>query len=119
MIFARTPDCKEVTTLIAKIDAATKENAKADMGSFVVFLGDEEKLETPLKEIAKTSKLEKCVLSIDNEAGPKGYKVAKDADVTVVLYTNRMVKANWAFKKGELKDADIETIVKDISKITK
>jgi hypothetical protein len=119
MIFARSADSKETAKLIAKIEAATKENAKADMGSFVVFLGDEEKLEMPLKEMAKSAKLEKCVLSIDNEAGPKGYKVAKEADVTVVLYKDRTVKANWAFKKGELKDADIETIIKDISKITK
>ena len=39
------------------------------------------------------------------------------ADVTVVLYYKHNVKANYAFKKGELKDKDIEKIVKDLSKI--
>jgi hypothetical protein len=43
--------------------------------------------------------------------------VAKDADITVVLYTDRMVKANHAFKKGELKDADIEKIVSEVPMI--
>ena len=61
--------------------------------------------------------LKKIVLAIDNPAGPKNYKVAKDADVTVVLYTEHIVKANYAFKKGELKDKDIEKIVSSISKI--
>ena len=51
------------------------------------------------------------MLSIDNPAGPKGYKVSRDADVTVVLYTQHTVKANYAFGKGELKDKDIEKIV--------
>ena len=43
--------------------------------------------------------------------------VAKDADVTVVLYTNRTVKANHTFKKGDLKVPDIDRIVADVAKI--
>ena len=56
-------------------------------------------------------------MTIDNPAGPRGYKVAKDADVTVVLYQGRKVKANYAFKKGDLKDKDIDKILADVSKI--
>jgi hypothetical protein len=37
--------------------------------------------------------------------------------VTVVLYTDRTVKANHAFKTGELKDKDIDQIVAEVSKI--
>ena len=87
------------------------------MGSFVVFLSDDEKLEKNLKELAKKENFAHTVLAIDNPAGPKGYDIAKEADVTVVLYTKRNVKANYAFRKGELKDKDVEMIVKDISKI--
>ena len=43
--------------------------------------------------------------------------MAKDADVTVVLYVDRKVKANHAFKKGELKDEDIETILSEVPMI--
>jgi len=57
------------------------------------------------------------VLSIDNPSGPGAYKVSKDADVTVVLYNQHKVKSNFAFKKGELQEKDIEAIVADISKI--
>jgi len=106
MVFAReaTP---EVTKLIKKLDACTAKHTEAKMGSFVVFCSNDEKLEAKLKKVAKTEDLKKIVLSIDNPAGPKGYKVSKDADVTVVLYVDHVVKANFAFKKGELDDKKI------------
>jgi hypothetical protein len=119
MIFARevTP---ELTKLLKKIDAETVKNRDAHMGSFVVFLSDDkEGLEKQLKDVAKDCNLEKIVLSIDNPAGPAKYNVARDADVTVVLYTDRVVKANYAFKKGDLKDRDVEKIVSDLPKILK
>lgn len=116
MIFAREIS-DNLTSLVKKIDDATAKNAKCSMGSFVVFCSDEEGLDKKLKSLAEKEKLKKLVLSIDNPAGPKGYNVAKDADVTVVLYTKRNVKVNYAFKKGELKEADIDKIVGEISKI--
>ena len=116
MIFAREVS-DPLTSLVKKIDAATAKNSDCRMGSFVVFLSDDEGLEKKLKDLAKKDKIDHTVLSIDNPAGPRGYGIAKDADVTVVLYTNRTVKANYAFKKGELKAADVDKIVGDVSKI--
>ena len=116
MIFARTND--EMTTkLIQKIDEVTKANKAKKMGSFVVYLDSAEGLDKKLKEVASKAKVETCVLSIDNEAGPAKYNVAKDADITVVLYTGRVVKANHAFAKGKLTDKDIEAIAADVKKI--
>jgi hypothetical protein len=116
MIFAREVS-DPLTSLVKKIDAATAKNSDCSMGSFVVFLSDDEGLEKKLKELAKKEKIDHTILTIDNPAGPRPYNIAKDADVTVVLYTNRDVKANYAFKKGELKDADIAKSVGDVSKI--
>lgn len=116
MVFARdisTPLVK----LIKKIDQATAKHEDAKMGSFVVFLSDSGSLEKKLKEVADKENIKTTILSIDNPAGPQGYKVSKDADVTVVLYTDHKVKANYAFAKGELKDKDIDTVVASLSKI--
>ena len=55
--------------------------------------------------------------SIDNPAGPKGYEISKDADITVVLYTKRTVKSNYAFKKGELDGKAIERIMKGVPRM--
>jgi hypothetical protein len=38
-------------------------------------------------------------------------------ELTVVLYKKRNVKANCAFKRGELKEADIPGILKELPKI--
>jgi hypothetical protein len=116
MIFAREVS-DNLTNLIKKIDSATAEHKDAKMGSFVVFLSDSEDLPKQLKEVADKEKITSTVLSVDSPAGPAAYKVAKDADVTVVLYTNRSVKANHAFGKGELKEKDIDTVVADLGKI--
>jgi hypothetical protein len=116
MIFAREIS-DNLTSLVKKVDEAAVKNKSARMGAFVVFCSDDEGLEAKLKELAKKEDLKKVVLTIDNPRGPSGYNVAKDADVTVVLYTRRTVKANHAYKKGALKTADIDTIVGDVSKI--
>jgi len=118
MIFARQPS-KELTNLLKKVDAACEKNTSCKMASFVVFCtkDTEGELETKLKKCAKDNELKKVVLAIDNPAGPEKYNVNKDADITVVLYVDRTVKANRAFKKGEMKDADIDAIMKDVPKI--
>ncbi|MCE9533258.1 MAG: hypothetical protein K8T89_19340 [Planctomycetes bacterium] len=118
MIFARDVD-ENVIALIKKIEAATAANSSAMMGSFVVFLSDNKDLEGKLKQVAEKTGLKKCVLSIDNPAGPKGYEIAEKADVTVVLYVERGVKANHSFAKGGLTPKAIDAIVEDVKKITK
>ncbi len=116
MIFAREVN-DGLASLVKKIDEATAKNRDCRMGSFVVFCSDEEGLKKKLEDLADKDKLTRTILTIDNPAGPEGYDVAKDAEVTVVLYTKQKVKANYAFKKGELKDKDIERILGDLSKI--
>jgi hypothetical protein len=117
MVFARNADDPAVAKLIKKMDEVTDKHASTEMGSFVVFCTDDDKAESKLKTMADSAKLKKTILSIDNPQGPAKYKVAQDAEVTVVLYKEHMVKANHAFKKGEFKEADIEKVLADVSKI--
>jgi hypothetical protein len=89
------------------------------MGSFAVFCNDSEGLATKLRDLAKNQKLQKFTLAIDNVTGPEPYKIAKDADVTVVLYNKSKVIANYTFKKGELNSEKVNQIISDVSKIVK
>jgi hypothetical protein len=116
MIFAREVS-DSLTSLVKKIDAETAKNKSAKMGSFVVFLSDDEKLGDTLKALAAKEGIKNCILSIDNPAGPEGYEVAKNADVTVVLYNKQRVAANYAFKKGQLNAKGIDAVIKDLPKI--
>ncbi len=117
VVFARNPECPATQKLIKSLDAATEKNAKAEMGSYVVFLTGDEKSEAALKAMAEKEGLKKIVLSIDDKQGPSKYNISKDADVTVLLYADRVVKANYSFEKGKITDKDIEAIAADVSKI--
>lgn len=116
MVFAREINAP-LTSLVKKIDAATAQHSKEKMGSFVVLLSDSEGMDKKLKELAEKEKISKTTLTLDTPAGPSGYNVAKAAEVTVILYVEKTVKVNYAFKKGELNDAAISKIIADLPKI--
>ena len=116
MIFAREAS-DSLTSLVKKIDAATLKNKDKRMGSFIVFLTDEENAKEKLTALAKKEGITHTFFAIDNVPGPPDYHIAKDADVTVVLYNKRTIEANYAFKKGELNAAKIEQILADLPKI--
>jgi hypothetical protein len=117
MVFARTADDALTAKLIKKLDEATVANEKADMGSFAVFLTDDDAVKGKLESLEKKQGLKKLILAVDNPAGPEKYSVAKDADVTVTLYVKNDIKASYAFKKGEMTEKDVEAIVADVAKI--
>jgi hypothetical protein len=115
-IFAR--DLSEpLTGLIEKIEGATSKHTDAKLGSFVVFCSDATDLPDKLKSVAEKASLKHTVLAIDKPAGPDRYQIAKDADLTVVLYVDLEVKANHTFKKGQFKESDTDKILSDFSKI--
>lgn len=116
MVFAREAT-EPVLRLLARLDAATAKHQDAQMGSFAVFLSDREELASELSQAAAKSGLKHLVLSIDQPAGPDGFRVAADADLTVVLYNKYDVLANHAFRKGQLTDKAIERILDDLPKI--
>lgn len=117
MIFARkiTPS---LTSLVKTLDKATVENTSCHMGSFVVLLSDDDKqATTQLKDLASQESLKKVALTVDSSAGPGDYDIAKDAEITVVLYVRKTVKVNHAYKPGEFTDKEIPTIIRDLGKI--
>ncbi|MCC6418832.1 MAG: hypothetical protein IT429_11405 [Gemmataceae bacterium] len=116
MVFARNVS-EPLARLLVRLDTTADRHRKQSLGTFVVFLGKAEELQPRLEKLAREKKLRHVVLSIDGSDGPEGYNVARAADVTVVLYTEHRVRANHAFRKGELTDRDIDGIVADLPKI--
>lgn len=118
MVFAREVS-EPLVSLIAKLDAQAAKNSKLQLGCFVVFLGEQETLQPKLAEVAKRQKLKHVILAIDAAAGPEGFNVAKDADVTVVLYERHQVAANHAFAKEKLTEKSVDAVLADLPKILK
>ena len=78
--------------------------------------GDPAKLEA----LAKKHAILNTPLTIfDGPAGPPDYKIAKDADVTVVMWTEKKVQATHAFRKGGLNKAAVATVLAEAKKVLK
>jgi hypothetical protein len=86
--------------------AASGQDAWKD--AEILFKDDDRRAELAKKlteGVQDKAELKNIVLSLANDAGPSGWNLAKDADVTVVLYRDHEVLQSFAFKRDELKDA--------------
>jgi peptidyl-tRNA hydrolase len=116
LVFARevTPG---LTGLVKKLEAAAETHADAKFRAVVVLLSDDEKADARLKEYAEKEGFKKVVFGVEGLTGPSDYNLAKEADVTVLLYQRKTVKKNFAFGKGKLaakEAAEVAAAVKDI-----
>ena len=110
LVFAREVN-GSLTGLVKKLEAATQTYSDCSFRAVVVLLSDDDAMEKKLKELADKEGLKKVVLAIESASGPPKYNLAKDAEVTVLLYEHKKVKKNFAFEKGKLTDKDAETVV--------
>jgi len=55
--------------------------------------------------------------AFEDADGPPSYKLNKDADVTVILFTKQKVVANFAFRANELTEKQIDEIVKTVPQL--
>jgi hypothetical protein len=113
MIFAR-DSSPELVALLKRLDVATAAHADSSMGSCAIFCNDSEGLPGQLEQMAKQNNLRQTILATYAAAGPSRYKIAPEAEVTVLLYSHYTVKANHSFKAGEFTEASIEPILADL-----
>jgi len=114
-VFARKTS-EPLASLVKQIDKKIGENAS--LKSFVVIMTkDGETTREALKKLAKEAGVENIPLTMIGEKdGPPDYEIARDSDITVLMWKQHKVKVNHGFK-GELTDKDIDTIVSDIPKV--
>jgi hypothetical protein len=108
-----------VTDLVKKIDAKVGANKDKKMAAFVVVVTeDADKVEPKLEKIAKDEKITNTPLTIiEGATGPPNYKLAKDAEVTVMMWVDSEVKVNQAFAKGKLDKKAVDELVSETKKI--
>lgn len=109
----------DLASLVKEIDSTVAKNDSKKMAAFVVLLSDDPKGdEAKLKALAEKHGIEKTPLTIyPGTDGPRNYKIADDAEVTVLMWQKTKVKANHAFKKGELNKDAIKKVVGATSSI--
>ena len=114
-VFARKTS-ESLTSLVKQIDEKIGENPK--LKSFVVIMTkDGDTTREALGKLAKEAGVKHVPLTMIGEIdGPPDYEIAKDADVTVLMWKQHKVMVNHGYK-GELTDKDMETILSDIPKL--
>jgi hypothetical protein len=117
-VFTRKLD-DSVTQLVKQVDAQVEKNKDKQMKAFVVLLTDDpDHAEPKLKAIAQKNNIPNVPLTMfDGPPGPADYKLAANADVTVLMWVKSDVKVNYAFGQGKLDKKSIDAIVRDTSKI--
>ena len=114
-VFARKTS-EPLASLVKQIDEKIGENG--ELKGFVVIM--HRKGENPtedLKKFADKAGIKHVPLTIgESPDGPPDYEIARNSDVTVLMWNGHKVKVNRAFK-GELTEKDVRTIVADIPKL--
>jgi hypothetical protein len=114
-VFARKTS-EPLASLVKQIDE--KIGAKGELKGFVVITPKKgEKPADDLKKLAQEAGIRHVPLTVgESPDGPPDYEVAKDADLTVLMWKEGKVKVNRAYK-GALTPENVRSVVDDISKL--
>src|SRR5262245_33149429 len=118
VVFARSLS-DPLAHLLAKCDAALAERPKDSMRAWMTVLGEKTVALDGLGKWAKQKGLSLPAGVFEDPVGPPSYKLAEDADVTVVLFIERKVTANIAFRAGELNDEAVVRVAEKIARLGK
>lgn len=111
----------DVARLVKQVDEVVERNRDQKLAAFLVVLTeDADRVAPQLQKLAKEHGIKNTPLTIfDGAAGPDRYKIAKEADLTVLMWHEHDVKVNFALKKGKLDGETRRKIVADTRKILK
>jgi hypothetical protein len=111
----------DLASLVKQVDMTVTQNQDKQMAAFLVVLTDDaDQAASKLEAMAREHGIQNVPLTVfENATGPPDYKIAKDADVTVLAWRNLQVEANQAVKKGELDESARKKIVADANSILK
>jgi hypothetical protein len=109
----------DLASLVKQLDALVEKNAEKQLSGFIVLLSaDPAADESRVQQFAEKHGIKSLPLTIfTGTDGPPSYKLAKDADVTVLMWKEQSVKANRAFAQGALNAAAVTNVVEDTAKI--
>lgn len=117
IVFARSLS-EPLAKVLAACDAEVAARPKDAMRAWLTVLGEKTTGLDDLGRWATRAGLKGVPVGVfDDAVGPPSYKLADEADVTVVLFENRKVVANFAFRSGELDDVAIKQISEQLGRL--
>jgi hypothetical protein len=118
VIFARTLS-EPLGKLAQKLDKASADHKKAELRAWITFLSeDQSSLDARVLAWSQKHALRNVPLGVFEDVdGPPSYRLARDADATVILFVKQKVVANFAFRAGELNDERMADVMKALPKM--
>jgi hypothetical protein len=115
IVFARRLD-DPLAKLVGGIDKLLADNKKAELRGWVTFLHDDQTAFDPqVVDWAKKHAIRNVPMAVfEDPVGPPTYKLNRDAEVTVILFTKHKVINNFAYRTGELTEERIAEVLKAI-----
>ena len=113
MVFARSAD-EKLAKFLKKLEEEIEEHQDTKLSAFVNMIGtDEENMKKAAADFVAKHGIKRVAFVVPTQAkdGPENFKIAPDADLTVICYREGEVKANHAFAAGGLSDEKIDAIV--------
>ena len=113
VVFARSLT-DPLAKLTLQIDKAVADHKSAGLRAWVTFLNDDQpSFDAKVVKWSQEHAIRRVPLGVFEDAGgPPSYRLAREADVTVLLFVKQQVVANFAFRAGELNDERIGEIMK-------
>lgn len=96
------------------LEAKVDESVKAADAPLTRATAARSALAGRLATLAKDLKLQSVELGLMPPAGPPGYDINKDADVTIVAYHKDVVLLTRAYRKGELTAEEVPQVLTDV-----
>lgn len=120
IVFARSLS-EPLGKLVGKLDKAMAEHKDAKLNAWVTVLAaDQSAIDAKVIDWSKQHAVSTIPLGVfEDQTGPPSYRLARDADVTVILFVNRKVVANFAWRAGELNDERSAEIMKALPLLLK
>jgi hypothetical protein len=116
VVFARTLT-DPLGKLLAKLDAEAVARKDAGFKAWMTHLAGTADLDALAKWAQKQGLKNVPVGAFEDDDGPPAYKLSADADVTVLLFVDQKVVANFAFRAGELTDAVAADVIKALPRL--
>jgi hypothetical protein len=118
IVFARQMS-EPLARLVKGLDKALEDHKGKELRAWVTLLSDDQtSLDPKVVKWADKHAVRRVPLGVfEDVVGPPAYKLAGDADVTVLLYVKQKVVSNFAFRGGELTEARADLVLKELPKI--
>jgi hypothetical protein len=117
IVFARSLS-EPLAKLLAACDTEVSRRPKDGLRAWMTVLGEKSVALDDLGRWSKERGLKGVPVGVcDDPVGPPSYKLAKDAEVTVLLFVNRKVVVNATFRAGEMDDRAVKHLAQEVARL--